>query len=607
MKNRRGSLLWSGVYGDAILQYKVGDVVKPNIVTDHYFTGIVRDVDTKTNKITVAWGGGPVSQHDVDEIMPGPADVNYGTSTTKTASRRMNAADAAELIEAASVVAMNPPMDQFCGKPATHGLDKPVGGGFAVMNDLAYKLHDEANQFADVNPRLATSGNEPPAQRTVEEEFAKKSPVSRMAMSGDIVNKIMQYEDGEMDQEEIVDFFQELIDTGTIHSLQGNYGRMAQHLIQQGLCHPKGRAASSHTATGEMGMHDIQPGGEHYEWAQQIEKAAKEVQKLTERGGYRVSFLGMKPFDVYQGPYAIMTEGKLWSSDDEGQFYFEFRLHDGISGTPKDIASEILSRKGITASADQFAGLKSRRAMYWCAPDRTFRLTQQEQQNGAASCPKCKSEMQVEPFTRSDKLMICPECRFKVPTSKAVTTVEVKVPAGVEVDVTTQDENGEETSGEMIMATRRGHLTASGQKYKGYTIEKSGDNFYVKDPSGHRAFGETPATVEAAKKWIDMELASGKTGSDCRRGRLAAVDMDALKDLPRMTLSQIASLIYQDWKNVNFAARPYLEAMSSLQNVSDMYMQESGTSIVAYWLSNASSYKGEVAKAIKKELQRRIR
>lgn len=45
-------------------------------------------------------------------------------------------------------------------------------------------------------------------------------------------------------------------------------------------------------------------------------------------------------------------------------------------------------------------------------------------------------------------------------------------------------------------------------KYKGYTIEKSGFNFYVTDPTGHRAFAEVPASVKIAKKWIDMELAN---------------------------------------------------------------------------------------------------
>ena len=44
------------------------------------------------------------------------------------------------------------------------------------------------------------------------------------------------------------------------------------------------------------------------------------------------------------------------------------------------------------------------------------------------------------------------------------------------------------------------------QKYKGYTIEESGMNFYVTDPSGHRAFEDVPATIETAKKWIDWDI-----------------------------------------------------------------------------------------------------
>jgi hypothetical protein len=92
-----------------------------------------------------------------------------------------------------------------------------------------------------------------------------------------------------------------------------------------------------------------------------------------------------------------------------------------------------------------------------------------------------------------------------------------------------------------------------------------------------------------------------------RRGRFAYVDPAELGDLPRMQLNQIAALIYKDWKSVNYAAKPYLEAMSSLKSVSEMYGADSGTSIVAYFLLNASSWRGDVAKAVKKELQRRIR
>jgi hypothetical protein len=197
-------------------------------------------------------------------------------------------------------------------------------------------------------------------------------------------------------------------------------------------------------------------------------------------------------------------------------------------------------------------------------------------------------------------LLICPDCGFKVPTSKAVTKVEVKVPAGVQVDVTTQGENGEADQGETIMA-------ANSVKYKGYTIEKSGANFYVKDSSGHRAFGETPATVDTAKKWIDLELHSKKAGVVGRRGRMAFGEPVDLSRLSNMSIGEIAGLVYKDWKNVNYGAKPYLSAMTSLQSVKDMYGQDDGASIVAYFLSNATSWRGDVAKAVKKELQRRIR
>lgn len=52
------------------------------------------------------------------------------------------------------------------------------------------------------------------------------------------VGKIIAYESGEMDsEEEVIDFFQELIDDGTVWSLQGSYGRTAQTLIDGGRCH----------------------------------------------------------------------------------------------------------------------------------------------------------------------------------------------------------------------------------------------------------------------------------------------------------------------------------------------------------------------------------
>jgi hypothetical protein len=57
-------------------------------------------------------------------------------------------------------------------------------------------------------------------------------------VSMDIVDKIMLWEQGEMTgKDEVVAFFQELIDNGMAWTLQGTYGRTAKHLIDEGYCH----------------------------------------------------------------------------------------------------------------------------------------------------------------------------------------------------------------------------------------------------------------------------------------------------------------------------------------------------------------------------------
>ncbi len=68
-------------------------------------------------------------------------------------------------------------------------------------------------------------------------------------------------------------------------------------------------------------------------------------------------------------------------------------------------------------------------------------------------------------------------------------------------------------------------------------------------------------------------------------------------------LFEIASEIRKDWAKVNFAAKPYLDAMAQLTYITDDYYFDSGKSVVLYFLCNASTWKGENAKAIKAELK----
>lgn len=73
------------------------------------------------------------------------------------------------------------------------------------------------------------------------------------------------------------------------------------------------------------------------------------------------------------------------------------------------------------------------------------------------------------------------------------------------------------------------------------------------------------------------------------------------------SLGTIAREIEQDWKKVHFSARPYLDAMHSLDKITDKYGLDSGKSIVAYFLSNAASWRGPKAKEIKKELNKMLK
>ena len=69
------------------------------------------------------------------------------------------------------------------------------------------------------------------------------------------------------------------------------------------------------------------------------------------------------------------------------------------------------------------------------------------------------------------------------------------------------------------------------------------------------------------------------------------------------TLDVIARDISRDWQKPYFGAVPYIDAMHSLQTIGDRYYFDDAESIVRYFLANASSWKGDTARAIKAELK----
>lgn len=71
----------------------------------------------------------------------------------------------------------------------------------------------------------------------------------------------------------------------------------------------------------------------------------------------------------------------------------------------------------------------------------------------------------------------------------------------------------------------------------------------------------------------------------------------------KRSLDIIAREIRRDWTKVYFGAVSYLEAMATLYSIDDDYGFDSGREIVIYFLSNATTWKGETARRVKKELK----
>lgn len=91
-----------------------------------------------------------------------------------------------------------------------------------------------------------------------------------------------------------------------------------------------------------------------------------------------------------------------------------------------------------------------------------------------------------------------------------------------------------------------------------------------------------------------------------------ATDIDArtATKIKEGNISDLSRLISRDLqsqgKEVPYNLVPYLDALRQMDSADDVYGVESGKSIIAYALSNMTSYKGPTARAVKAELKRRM-
>lgn len=65
----------------------------------------------------------------------------------------------------------------------------------------------------------------------------------------------------------------------------------------------------------------------------------------------------------------------------------------------------------------------------------------------------------------------------------------------------------------------------------------------------------------------------------------------------------LVKLARRDFVPLNYAARPYLEALETLEGPAESFYSDSGVSCVRYFLANATSWRGPVARYVKAELK----
>jgi hypothetical protein len=126
---------YSTTFVDPIDIFRIGDFVTPLYPgSDNIFYGIIVDICRKEYKVYVEWSGGLVKQHDPTEIHLHPYFMD------EKIYERYRARLRPEVCVAALTETPNRPE---VGKPENRGAEKPVGGGFSIMQDLVKKDREE--------------------------------------------------------------------------------------------------------------------------------------------------------------------------------------------------------------------------------------------------------------------------------------------------------------------------------------------------------------------------------------------------------------------------------------------------------------------------------
>lgn len=82
--------------------------------------------------------------------------------------------------------------------------------------------------------------------------------------------------------------------------------------------------------------------------------------------------------------------------------------------------------------------------------------------------------------------------------------------------------------------------------------------------------------------------------------------MKAATPVQKRFIYEIAAEIKQDWPAARDPRHPaghYVNAMSDIRYITDNYFYDTARTVVMYFLSNAGSWRGDVARRVKAELR----
>jgi ferritin len=388
-------------------QYKPGDIVTYTLAKQSDFIGVVREVDPKINKVVVAWAGGAVSQHDPEEIHLEPHQSEIVRS--RMASRRNKVA--LDLVTKTT---------QFVSPELESLLNGQIGLEFysAYLYFLAAvwfqqrglvgfqawmerQGHDEIGHGMKVYKFLADSGSNvvlpaipAPVVSWVEAEevtFAVLEHEKFITQKWMAIADLAKTENG-MPVDTLAQWFME-------EQMEEEDGAFDLHQ----------KVIMGDTGTGllliDNDLKDRDPSEANK--VASICAACEDVEAQYKRAAVRAL--------AATNPDSLQSVGDPNKHGIETPISGGFGIMQQIVKTQRD---EMLQES--QSGNPKVAGMHSRRAMYWCNPARTYRMTQREVLDDTVICPKCKQALELEPYTKSEKMYRCPECSFKVPRGNVV-------------------------------------------------------------------------------------------------------------------------------------------------------------------------------------------